>query len=102
MCGAQGSKSSFLCPSGSIFNQRHFVCDWWYDFVCELAPELYSLNKALDEPEPITDQPEDVPGAPLQSNSLAGSDLSLASSGYPNNIRDEANLIYEDYAPVKM
>ncbi|XP_014227678.1 bromodomain-containing protein DDB_G0280777-like [Trichogramma pretiosum] len=127
VCSTQGSKSSFLCPSGSIFNQRHFVCDWWYDFVCDHALDLYSLNDALNDrtgPEPqrtrnratspsppqatsTTERSRDHQDryslAPLQSNSLSGGnhDLSLASSGYTNNLRDEANLIYEDYVPLK-
>ena len=28
-------KHSFLCPNGTIFNQVHFICDWWYNFDCE-------------------------------------------------------------------
>ncbi|KAJ8678722.1 hypothetical protein QAD02_014509 [Eretmocerus hayati] len=111
VCSTQGSKSSFLCPSGSVFNQRHFVCDWWYDFECERALELYSLNDALNDVSSNSDDDrtdpaqQESPGAPLQSNSIdtgrsgVNSDLSLASSGYANNLRDESNLIYEDYAP---
>ncbi|XP_011299840.1 uncharacterized protein [Fopius arisanus] len=44
ICNIGGSKSSFLCPEGSIFNQRHFVCDWWYGFHCEEAESLYPEN----------------------------------------------------------
>lgn len=118
VCSTQGLKSSFLCPSGSIFNQRHFVCDWWYDFICEQALELYSLNDALNDPNSSTDPTvtpssnddnadryNQLPLAPVQFNSIStGSniDLSLASSGYTNNLRDEANLIYEDYNNGKM
>ncbi|XP_058804174.1 GATA zinc finger domain-containing protein 14-like [Phymastichus coffea] len=112
VCSTQGLKSSFLCPSGSIFNQRHFVCDWWYDFICEQALELYSLNDALNDPNSSTDPPlpstsdditdryNQLPLTPIQFNSIAAgsnADLSLASSGYTNNLRDETNLIYEDY-----
>merc|ERR1712106_188956 len=48
ICSSDGNggltKSSFLCPNGTIFNQNYFVCDWWFNFDCSLAEELYSLN----------------------------------------------------------
>ncbi|XP_076323959.1 uncharacterized protein LOC143232410 [Tachypleus tridentatus] len=25
---------SFLCPNGTIFNERRGICDWWYNVVC--------------------------------------------------------------------
>ncbi|XP_053695606.1 uncharacterized protein LOC128743108 [Sabethes cyaneus] len=40
--GPQGA--SFLCTNGTIFNQKEFACDWWYNVKCEEAPSLYSLN----------------------------------------------------------
>lgn len=41
-------KSSFLCPPGSIFNQKYLVCDWWYDFECEHASDLFSFKDTLN------------------------------------------------------
>merc|ERR1711892_1470571 len=38
------AKYSFLCPNGTLFNQNYFVCDWWFNFDCSTAEELYSLN----------------------------------------------------------
>jgi len=33
MC--QGTrKHSFLCPNGTIFNQKAGICDWWYNVDC--------------------------------------------------------------------
>ncbi|XP_054922734.2 uncharacterized protein [Dermacentor andersoni] len=43
-CLADGRNSSFLCVNGTIFNQRNFVCDWWYKFDCRKAPSFYHLN----------------------------------------------------------
>ena len=107
VCSAFGAKSSFLCPSGSIFNQRHFVCDWWYDFICDQATELYVLNEGLSDRRGSDSNKNnnDKYNATLvsynsPSNSLSNgpsNDLSLASSGYANNLRDEGNLIYDDY-----
>lgn len=29
-----GARHSFLCPNGTIFNERRGVCDWWYNVDC--------------------------------------------------------------------
>merc|ERR1712018_884965 len=48
ICTADGAgglaKYSFLCPNGTIFNQNYFICDWWFNFDCAEAEDLYSLN----------------------------------------------------------
>merc|ERR1712045_573240 len=48
ICTADGAgglaKYSFLCPNGTIFNQNYFICDWWFNFDCATAEDLYSLN----------------------------------------------------------
>ncbi|KAK2589104.1 hypothetical protein KPH14_001930 [Odynerus spinipes] len=41
--GQQGA--SFLCTNGTLFNQREFACDWWYNVNCALAPHFFRLNK---------------------------------------------------------
>ncbi|XP_054734651.1 uncharacterized protein LOC129242117 [Anastrepha obliqua] len=40
--GHQGA--SFLCTNGTIFNQKEFACDWWYNVKCEEAINYYHLN----------------------------------------------------------
>ncbi|XP_017080449.1 uncharacterized protein LOC108114168 isoform X1 [Drosophila eugracilis] len=40
--GEQGAK--FLCTNGTIFNQKEFACDWWYNVKCEEATNFYHLN----------------------------------------------------------
>ncbi|XP_001603626.1 U-scoloptoxin(01)-Er1a isoform X1 [Nasonia vitripennis] len=40
--GDQGA--TFLCANGTIFNQKEFNCDWWYNVDCGDAPRLYNLN----------------------------------------------------------
>merc|ERR1719512_581774 len=48
ICTADGAgglaKYSFLCPNGTLFNQNYFICDWWFNFDCAQAEDLYSLN----------------------------------------------------------
>ena len=50
ICTADGAgglaQYSFLCPNGTLFNQNYFICDWWFNFDCSTAEDLYSLNDA--------------------------------------------------------
>jgi len=40
--GDQGAK--FLCTNGTLFNQKEFACDWWYNVDCHQATNYYRLN----------------------------------------------------------
>jgi len=44
---SNNERYSFLCPNGTIFSQMYFVCDWWYNFDCSFAEQLYALNEQL-------------------------------------------------------
>ena len=44
VCEEGKRQSSFLCPRGTIFNQEHRVCDWWYNVKCEDSSEYFDLN----------------------------------------------------------
>ncbi|ROT76068.1 hypothetical protein C7M84_005349, partial [Penaeus vannamei] len=50
ICHRNGRQDSFLCPNGTVFNQKYFVCDWWYNFACEDAPFFYPVNAAIGHP----------------------------------------------------
>ena len=53
MCQPNGQSDSFLCPNGTQFNQKYFVCDWWYNVDCGEAEGFYNLNSELyKDPEP--------------------------------------------------
>jgi len=86
ICTADGAgglaKYSFLCPNGTIFNQNYFICDWWFNFDCSTAEELYSLN---DE---IAAEREALAGA--SSDSLDYYEAPPADEGYsaPANYED--------------
>ncbi|KAG0418529.1 hypothetical protein HPB47_004765 [Ixodes persulcatus] len=47
ICQEDGRHDAFLCPNGTVFNQRFFVCDWWYNFDCNETPQFYDLNSQL-------------------------------------------------------
>merc|ERR1712123_58112 len=67
ICTADGAgglaKYSFLCPNGTLFNQNYFVCDWWFNFDCSTAEDLYSLNDEIAaEREALAGAAADAPG----------------------------------------
>ena len=42
-------QDSFLCPIGTLFNQAHMVCEWWFNVDCSLAKDFYIKNEKLGE-----------------------------------------------------
>ena len=42
-------KFSFLCPNGTLFNQEHFVCEYWFNVDCAAAESFYGLNDNIGE-----------------------------------------------------
>ncbi|XP_068220102.1 uncharacterized protein [Palaemon carinicauda] len=46
-CLKDGRKYSFICPIGTVFHQRVFTCDWWYNVDCSQTREFYHLNEKL-------------------------------------------------------
>lgn len=49
MCQEGGRKSSFLCPNGTLFNQKVYVCDWWHNVDCSGSSSHFELNSKLYE-----------------------------------------------------
>nr|XP_022907031.1 GATA zinc finger domain-containing protein 14-like [Onthophagus taurus] len=47
----EGSKISFLCPNGTIFQQSDLICEWWFKVNCTNSPNLYeeSAEQLLEE-----------------------------------------------------
>ncbi|XP_052859772.1 uncharacterized protein LOC128267022 [Anopheles cruzii] len=41
---ATGRGFGFLCPNGTLFNQRFLVCDWYTNVQCEASKDFYHLN----------------------------------------------------------
>merc|ERR1711982_287680 len=78
ICTADGAgglaKYSFLCPNGTLFNQNYFICDWWFNFDCSTAEDLYSLN---DE---IAAERDALAGASDQSQYGAPAEYGAASA----------------------
>ena len=40
-------KYSFVCPNGTMFQQKYFTCDWWYNVDCGASQDYYDLNNNL-------------------------------------------------------
>lgn len=43
-------KDTFLCPTGTLFNQQIMACDFWYNVNCETATQFYDMNIPLYHP----------------------------------------------------
>ena len=41
------TKFSFLCPNGTMFQQKYFVCDWWFNVDCSTSEQFYFLNELI-------------------------------------------------------
>uniref|UniRef100_A0A182WLE7 Chitin-binding type-2 domain-containing protein n=1 Tax=Anopheles minimus TaxID=112268 RepID=A0A182WLE7_9DIPT len=39
-----GRGFAFLCPNGTLFNQRHLVCDWYMNVRCTESENFYHVN----------------------------------------------------------
>lgn len=44
VCEPGNAQHDFLCPEGTIFNQKYIVCDWWYNVDCPKSPDFFELN----------------------------------------------------------
>merc|ERR1711913_116556 len=84
ICTADGAgglaKHSFLCPNGTLFNQNYFICDWWFNFDCSTAEDLYSLNDEIAaEREALAGAASDALGAYEAPADYAAADAGLGS-----------------------
>ncbi|XP_069975361.1 titin isoform X2 [Penaeus vannamei] len=46
ICNARGGQG-FLCPNGTIFDQQHFTCKWWFTVNCEDSEGFFDLNNNI-------------------------------------------------------
>ena len=98
ICTADGTgglaKYSFLCPNGTLFNQNYFICDWWFNFDCSTAEDLYSLNDEIAAERAAlageASDAQDTYAAPADEYAAAGS----------GDYYDESADYYEAPAPV--
>merc|ERR1712038_142074 len=95
ICTADGAgglaKYSFLCPNGTLFNQNYFICDWWFNFDCATAEELYSLN---DE---IAAERAALAGASDQAEYGAAAENSYSAPVPPPVTEAAYDYSYDDY-----
>ncbi|XP_067126137.1 uncharacterized protein [Centruroides vittatus] len=46
-CQPDGRHDAFLCPNGTIFDQKNRVCNWWYNVNCKDSHYWYAINHDL-------------------------------------------------------
>merc|ERR1711923_18547 len=94
ICTADGAgglaKYSFLCPSGTVFNQNYFICDWWFNFDCAEAEGLYSLND-----ETAAEREANSGAASDAVSSYASPDAApIGGSDAPTDVIEDAQAAY--------
>ena len=88
ICTADGAgglaQYSFLCPNGTLFNQNYFICDWWFNFDCSTAEDLYSLNDEIAaEREALAGASDQAQyGAPAEYGAAASDSYSVGDYDY--------------------
>merc|ERR1719219_1623285 len=102
ICTADGAgglaKYSFLCPNGTLFNQNYFICDWWFNFDCSTAEDLYSLNDDIAAERAALDGASDQAeyGAAAENSYSAPVPPPVTEAAY-DYYEDEAAPVYEAY-----
>lgn len=84
ICQIDGRHDSFLCPNGTLFNQKHFVCDWWYNVDCAAAPSLYILNEVFRQQHLSGREQANV--HPHSVNKFVNPEASIQSYDVPSTI----------------
>lgn len=59
----------FLCPNGTLFNQKHFVCDWYRNVDCDESGDFYHKNSenALESKEQMMRKAQMMVEFPMRS-----------------------------------
>lgn len=72
-------KDTFMCPTGTLFNQAIMACDFWYNVNCESATSFYNMNEQLYHPyqnrrvsfdQPSINRSDRPISPPVPSNSI--------------------------------
>lgn len=71
-----------MCPNGTIFNQNYFICDWWFNFDCVEAADLYSLNDDIASERDAAAGALDSYGAATESRASYGAPEEKAAEEY--------------------
>jgi len=106
ICTADGAgglaKYSFLCPNGTLFNQNYFICDWWFNFDCSTAEDLYSLNDEIAaEREALAGAASDaVAGYEAPAEYAPAADYADYEAAAADYAAEEVDYGYEAPAPV--
>lgn len=106
ICLESGQKISFLCPNGSIFNQKVSVCDWWYDADCSESQDIVDFTNDIQRNQIYHDNSNENNNININHNNNYNEyqhfiveetyDLNLASSGGNQHPRLETKQKEQD------
>ncbi|XP_037080334.1 nascent polypeptide-associated complex subunit alpha, muscle-specific form-like [Pollicipes pollicipes] len=92
---------SFICPEGTVFNQKVFVCDWWFNVNCDSSPDFYSLNNRIGSASPFRSSPVQArvgsgrTAGQVRSDQTAGQARSEQTAGQVSGAGDQRRPLAE-------
>ncbi|XP_039437304.2 uncharacterized protein LOC120418846 isoform X2 [Culex pipiens pallens] len=93
-----GNGFAFLCPNGTLFNQRYFVCDWYMNVLCGESERYYAKNEQLSKNTAdfgkMMASVMSMVSFPMMTSLLAADDGGGQGGGkldFPPNVQQQAN-----------
>lgn len=93
-----GNGFAFLCPNGTLFNQRYFVCDWYMNVQCGESERYYAKNEQLSKNTAdfgkMMASVMSMVSFPMMTSLLAADDGGGQGAGkldFPPNVQQQAN-----------
>lgn len=93
-----GNGFAFLCPNGTLFNQRYFVCDWYMNVQCGESEQYYAKNEQLSKNTAdfgkMMASVMSMVSFPMMTSLLAADDGGGQGGGkldFPPNVQQQAN-----------
>lgn len=91
-----GQGFAFLCPNGTLFNQRFFVCDWYNNVEnCATSEQYYDLNeKMIMDHEQMMEKVKQMIQFPLTQPFMGNqiTTTTTVSTGLPTMVTESNNF----------
>ncbi|XP_068234370.1 uncharacterized protein [Palaemon carinicauda] len=75
-CQGDYRQNAFLCPNGTLFNQRLLVCDWWFNVECKPISGIHIAEKTEKKSK-------DIGSAYHEEETYPKSSIALSANIFP-------------------
>ncbi|KAH8277952.1 hypothetical protein KR018_010805 [Drosophila ironensis] len=81
----------FLCPNGTLFSQKHFVCDWYRNVNCDESEKFYDMNeeKTVGSTHEMMERVRHMMEYPMKTISKALQQVQAQSQKPHRNLKSE-------------